>query len=54
MTPNPWLFATAAVVTAAIVAWEWRGRDWWVARRTWDDFYAEVSEVEAWLQETTR
>lgn len=53
MTPNPWLVGFTAAVVAAIATWEWRGRDWWLNRRTpgdqfvdelWDDFYAEVSE----------
>jgi len=53
MRPNPWLVATTVVIAAAIALWEWRGRDWWLARRSpgdqfidelWDDFYSEVSE----------
>jgi len=48
MRPNPWLVATTVVIAAAIALWEWRGRDWWLARRSpgdqfvdelWDDFY---------------
>lgn len=54
MTPNPWLVGFTAAAVAAIVAWEWRGRDWWLARRRtpgdqfidelWDDFYSEVAK----------